>query len=250
MESIDATALEVNLSFIEGHFAQYNYEQSILLVENILPRCVKPKDRVRCLMQKMNCLLAQGKLHETIVTGLLGLSTLGWEVPIDDEEARIHAAMMRPRIMLDVSQIRAIAQMHTLEEENLILLQEIISILILPVSMARPALLPSVCFTSVAISLEYGVSTAGAYAMLLSGVILGAEGTQENLQRSYHFGKLAIQLIEKESPPPAIAPAIYQVYASHIGVFHQPMTEVLRYLQQGANTGQAVFNVDYTCFAL
>ncbi|KAF8445245.1 hypothetical protein BDZ91DRAFT_753889 [Kalaharituber pfeilii] len=249
-EGIDPTALEVNLALIEGHFAQYNYQESIRLVEQILPRCIKPRDTVRCLMQKMNCLLAQGKLHETIVTGLLGLSTLGWEVPIDDEEARIHASMMRPRIMLDVSQIRAIAQMHTLQEENLILLQEIVSILLLPVSMARPVLLPSVCFTSVAISLEYGVSTAGAYAMLLSGVILGAEGTQENLQRSFHFGKLAIHLIEKESPPPAIAPAIYQVYASHIGVFHQPMSEVLRYLQQAASTGQVVFNVDYTCFAL
>jgi len=243
-------AFDINLSLIEGHFAQYNYGESIRLVESILPRCFKPRDRVRCLMQKMNCLLAQGKLHETIVTGLLGLSTLGWEVPIDDDEARIHAAMMRPRIMLDVSQIRAIAQMHTLQEENLNLLQEIISIIILPVYMARPVLLPSVCFTSVAISLEYGISTAGAYAMLMSGVILGSEGTQENLQRSYHYGKLAIQLIEKESPPPAIAPAIYQVYAGHIGVFHQPMSDVLRYLQQAASIGQAVFNVDYTCFAL
>ena len=243
-------ALGVNLCLIEGHFAQYNYEESIRLVEAILPKCVKPKDKVKCLMQKMNCLLAQGKLNETIVTGLLGLSALGWEVPIDDDEANLHADIVRPRVMLDVSQIRAIAQMHTLQEENLNLLQDIISIIILPVSMARPALLPSVCFTSVAISLEYGISTAGAYAMLMSGVILGSEGTQENLQRGYHYGKLAIQLIERESPPPAIAPAIYQVYAGHIGVFHQPMNEVLKYLQQAATIGQAVFNVDHTCYAL
>lgn len=243
-------ALGVNLCLIEGHFAQYNYEESIRLVEAILPKCVKPKDKVKCLMQKMNCLLAQGKLNETIVTGLLGLSALGWEVPIDDDEANLHADIVRPRVMLDVSQIRAIAQMHTLQEENLNLLQDIISIIILPVSMARPALLPSVCFTSVAISLEYGISTAGAYAMLMSGVILGSEGTQENLQRGYHYGKLAIQLIERESPPPAIAPAIYQVYAGHIGVFHQPMNEVLKYLQQAASIGQAVFNVDHTCYAL
>lgn len=82
--AIDSIAFDINLSLIEGYFAQYNYEESIRLVESILPRCTKPRDRVRCLMQKMNCLLAQGRLHETIVTGLLGLSTLGWEVPIDE----------------------------------------------------------------------------------------------------------------------------------------------------------------------
>ena len=250
IKPIDPIALEINLALIEGHFAQSEYDQSIKIIEEILPRCTKPAYKVRCLMQKMNCLLAQGKLHETIVTGLLGLSALGWEIPTDDDEARIHAAIMRPRILLDLPQIKAIAQMHPLEEENLILLQDVISILLLPVYMARPMLLPSVAFTSVAISLEYGVSTAGAYAMLMSGVILGAEGTQENLLRSYAFGKLAISLIERETPPPPIAPAIYEVYAGHIGVFHQSMAEVLKYLQQAVSIGQAVFNVDYTCFAL
>lgn len=247
---MDELALEINLSLMEGYFAQNRYEDSINLADKILPRCTKPREKIRCLVHKMSCLLVQGKLNESIETGLLGLSVLNWEVPLDDEEARIHANMMKPRILMDVAQIKAIERMHELKDENLILLQELISRMLLPVYMSRPALLPSVCFTSVAISLEFGISTAGAYPMLMTGVILSNEGTQDASLKSYAFGRLAISLVEREPGLCAFAPAIYEVYASHIGVFHQSINDVLRCLQQAVSAGTAMFNVDYTVFAM
>jgi osomolarity two-component system sensor histidine kinase CHK1 len=116
--------------------------------------------------------------------------------------------------------------------------------------MSRPALLQAVCFTSVAISLEFGISTAGAYPMLLTGVILSSEGTHEAHLKSYAFGRLAISLIEKDTTLPPIAPAIYEVYAGHIGIFHTSINEVLKSLQQAVTAGMALFNVDYTIFAM
>lgn len=243
-------ALEINLSLIEGYFAHQKYEESIDLADKILPICNKPRDKVRCLVHKMSCLLVQGKLNETIETGLLGLSVLNWEVPLDDEDAKSHADMMRPRVLMDVSQIRAIENMRRLKDENLILLQELISTLLLPIYMSRPALLQAVCFTSVAISLEFGISTAGAYPMLLTGVILSSEGTQEAHLKSYAFGRLAISLIENDTILSPIAPAIYEVYAGHIGIFHTSINEVLKSLHQAVTAGMALFNVDYTIFAM
>lgn len=243
-------ALEINLSLIEGYFAHQKYEESIDLADKILPICNKPRDKVRCLVHKMSCLLVQGKLNETIETGLLGLSVLNWEVPLDDEDAKSHADMMRPRVLMDVSQIKAIENMRRLKDENLILLQELISTLLLPIYMSRPALLQAVCFTSVAISLEFGISTAGAYPMLLTGVILSSEGTQEAHLKSYAFGRLAISLIENDTILSPIAPAIYEVYAGHIGIFHTSINEVLKSLHQAVTAGMALFNVDYTIFAM
>lgn len=247
---MDELAVEINLSLMEGYFAQNKYEDSINLADEILPRCTKPPEKVRCLVHKMNCLLVQGKLNESIETGLLGLSILNWEVPLDDEEAKVHAEMLKPRILMDVAQIKAIETMHELKDENLILVQELISRILLPVYMSRPALLPAVCFTSVAISLEFGISTAGAYPILMTGVVLAGEGTKEASLQSYAFGRLAISLIEKESGLCALAPAIYEVYAGHIGIFHQTMSDVLRCLQQAVSTGMAMFDVDYTVFAM
>ncbi|CUS15016.1 unnamed protein product [Tuber aestivum] len=242
--------LEINLSLIEGYFAHQKYEESINLADAVLPKCTKPRDKIRCLVYKMSCLLVQGKLNETIETGLLGLGVLNWEVPLDDAEAKSHADMMRPRILMDVAQIEALEKMRRLKDENLILLQELISSLLLPIYMSRPALLEAVCFTSVAITLEFGISTAGAYPMLMTGVILSAEGTQEAHLKSYAYGRLAINLIEKDTIMCPAAPAIYEVYAGHIGVFHCSMNEVLKSLHQAVTAGIALFNVDYTVFAM
>lgn len=248
--TLEELGIEINISLMEGYFADVKYKKSIELAEEILPLCTHSKDKVRCLINKMNCLLIQGSLNEAIEAGLKGLSVLSWEVPLDDEEAHKHAQMMRPRIMLDVAQIKAIAKYHDLKDENLLLLQEIISTLLLPIYMARPTLLPAVCFTSVAITLEFGISMAGAYPILMTGILLGADSTHDNLVRSYAYGQLAIQLIEKSNTRHPLMPAIYQVYAGHIGVFHQNMNEVLRCLKKAVQTGVSVFNVDYTVFAL
>ncbi|KAI5781237.1 hypothetical protein EDC01DRAFT_779090 [Geopyxis carbonaria] len=247
---LDALGTEINMCLMEAYFADVKYTSSIQLAEQILPQCTGAADKVRCLINKMNCLLVQGRLNEAIESGLAGLSVLSWEVPLDDAEAVKHAAMIKPRILLSVAEIRALAKLPELKDENLLLLQEIVSTLILPVYMARPALLPAVCFTSVAITLQFGVSLAGTYPILMTGVILGADAAPENMARSYAFGRLAIALLEREPRMPALAPAIYEVYAGHIGVFHQPMSEVLQYLQRGVTAGLAVFNVDYTIFAM
>ncbi|KAG0127843.1 hypothetical protein HOY82DRAFT_490020 [Tuber indicum] len=248
-EEVDV-GLEINLSLIEGYFAHQKYVESINLADAVLPKCIKPRDKIRCLVHKMSCLLVQGKLNETIETGLLGLGVLSLEVPLDDAKAKSHADMMRPRILMDVAQIKALEKMHRLKDENLILLQELISSLLLPIYMSRPALLEAVCFTSVAISLEFGISTAGAYPMLMTGVILSAEGTQEAHLKSYAYGRLAINLIEKDTLMCPAAPAIYEVYAGHIGIFHCSMNEVLKSLHQAVTVGVALFNVDYTVFAM
>jgi osomolarity two-component system sensor histidine kinase CHK1 len=249
-QALDELGTEINISLMESYFADVKYKESIDLVEEILPRCRQSKDKVRCLINKMNCLLIQGRLNEAIEAGLRGLSVLNWEVPLDDADAQRHAEMIRPRILLDVRQIKAIAKMHELKDENLLLLQEIISTLLLPVYMARPALLPAVCFTSVAITLEFGISMAGAYPILMTGVMLGAEASQEGMVRSYAYGRLALNLIEKENLRHPSAPAIYEVYAGHIGAFHDNMTEVLQCLHHAVTAGISFFNVDYTIFAM
>ena len=247
---LDELSTEINISLMEGYFADVKYAKSIQLSSEILPNCTKSKDKVRCLITKMNCLLVQGRLSEAIEAGLTGLSVLSWEVPLDDDNAQQHALMMRPRILLDVKQIKAIAKMHRLQTEDLLLIQEIISTLLLPVYMARPALLPAVCFTSVAVTLEFGVSMAGALALAMTGALLGSDPTNENLERSFAYGQAALKLIENGNSRHPLAPAIYQVYAGHIGIFHQSTQEVQRYLQQAIQAGLAVFNVDYTTFAM
>lgn len=248
--TLDELGTEINISLMEAYFADVKYAESIKLAEEILPTCSQRKDKVRCLINKMNCLLIQGKLNEAIEAGLTGLGILSWEVPLEDEEACKHAQMMKPRILLDVKEIRAIAKMHEMKDETLLLLQEIISTLLLPINMSRPSLLPAVCFTSVAMTLEFGISLAGAYPVLMTGVILGSEATHDNLARSHAYGQLAIKLIEHSRTRHPLSPAIYQVYAGHIGVFHQPMSDVLRCLQKAIQTGISVFNVDYTTFAM
>ncbi|TGZ80051.1 hypothetical protein EX30DRAFT_308148 [Ascodesmis nigricans] len=248
--SLDELGTEINISLMEAYFADVKYTQSIKLAEEILPRCGSPRDKVRCLINKMNCLLIQGKLNEAIESGLQGLSILNWEIPMDDVQAARHADMLRPKILMDEQQIKAIRNIHELKDENMLLLQEIIATLILPVYMGRPKLLEAMCFTSVAITLEHGISMPGTYPILMTGVVLSVDGTRANLGRSYAYGKLAIDLIERDNRLHPLAPALYQVYAGHIAVFHQKMSDALQYLQRAVTSGTAVFNVDYTIFAM
>ena len=127
---IEELGTNINISLMEAYFADVKYTKSIELAEEILPRCRHRKDKVRYLINKMNCLLVQGKYNEAIESGLQGLSILDWEIPMEDAKAVKHAHDMKPKILLSVKQIKQIYHMHELKDENLLLLQLIISTLI------------------------------------------------------------------------------------------------------------------------
>jgi osomolarity two-component system, sensor histidine kinase CHK1 len=246
---LSPVALDVYLSLIDGHFAQNNYKKCIEIVEELLPRCTRPLEKGKCLSQKMTCLQAQGKYQKTIETGFEAMSILGYEVNMDDEAAAAYAETLKPSTLLAIEKIRNIPETKKMLDEEHLLLQEIMSVLILPVYMARPGLLPALCYTSTTLTLNHGISAAGAYPLLMTGVLFGAEGDREGLLRSAAYGKAAVQISEAYGLSPA-SPAIYQVYAGHIAVFHEDnMNEVLRLLGLAVSTGEEVYNVDYTGFA-
>lgn len=73
------------------------------------------------------------------------------------------------------------------------------------------------------------------------GAYLSSVGGRDNLQKSYAYGNLALQILQKAPSLSPLAPGMYHMYAGHIAIFHKTVTDVMQYEDLAVSTGKAFF---------
>ena len=68
--------------------------------------------------------------------------------------------------------------------------------------------------------------------------------------RGFAFGRLAIRIIESLSVPSEVACPVYKFFASHIMVWHRPLSEAQRYFLAAITKGLETYEITWTSVAV
>ena len=79
---------------------------------------------------------------------------------------------------------------------------------------------------------------------------MGSAATEENMLRGFAFGRLAIRIIESHSVPADVACPVYNFFASHIMVWHRPLSEAQRYFLAAISKGLETYDITWTSVAV
>lgn len=79
---------------------------------------------------------------------------------------------------------------------------------------------------------------------------MGSAATQENMLRGFAYGRLAIRIIESHSVPAEVACPVYNFFASHIMLWHRPLSEAQRYFLAAITKGLETYDITWTSVAV
>jgi len=79
---------------------------------------------------------------------------------------------------------------------------------------------------------------------------MGSAATEDSILRGFVFGRLAIRIIESHSVPAEVACPVYNFFASHIMVWHRPLSEAQRYFLAAITKGLETYDITWTSVAV
>jgi len=152
-------------------------------------------DRIPSLVSLMKSYMAQGKLTDTISTGLDALEKLGVSFPQSVGTLTIIRDMIKTKMKLRGKTDEQLRQLSIMKDESKIATMGLLRLLFSSCYVARPDLLPLVTFRMVRLSVKHGLSHSSALAFAMYGFVESA--IMGNFQEGYRFGKLALSFLEK-----------------------------------------------------
>src|SRR5436305_986832 len=86
--------------------------------------------------------------------------------------------------------------------------------------------------------------------LLHIGATLLATTSEENMLRGYAFGRLAIRIIETHPVSSEVACPVYNLFASHILIWHRPLVDTQRYFVAAIAKGLEAYDITCTSVAV
>lgn len=198
--------------------------------------------RVRMAVQT-----TRGRATEAIDIGLQTLIDLGLDIPMDEPSARIKAEEVHARVraLIGERNLSALADGAPLTDPDKRAMLEILTNLLAPANLVRPALFSLCSGIQANISIEYGHADESIYGYMLYGMHLAT--TLGRYSEAGGFGRLALALDEKRGSAgePCRLNFVYGSYAH----FLEPLPDVLGYLRKAYQTGLALGDYIYLSYA-
>lgn len=240
IESQPEFARHVFLTLVELQYNRKNYQQCLDLIEESFPKFSASIDRAALLRTKAKAEHGLGKASSAISTGLQALSLLGFSLEENEEWNQEHHSKLRHRIPMSVGEIRELVNRKPIEDPAIMLAQEVISIMTVPLMLAsRPHLFRSLVYTSVVAFLDYGPAASCSFSLISLASLFQRSGDANNLMRAYEYSKLAIFNLEYDTAVGLdFGINIYEYYALTLAIFFEPLSEVTRYYDLVFSSGQ------------
>lgn len=228
------------LSLVELQYNRKNYTECLEMIQSALQWAESIVDRAALLRNKAK---AENSLHQeslAISTGLEALGLLGFHFEEDEswnEENRIE--LMR-RIPMETNEIRELVNLKSVTDPLIILAQEIIITMTVPLLLSRrPNLFRSLIYTSVVALLDHGIASSCSFSLLTLASLFQRMGNTDNLMRAYEYSKLAIFALGNDDGMDGdFGSNIYEYYALTLAIYFEPLSEVMRYFDVVLSSGQ------------
>ncbi|MDI1451430.1 AAA family ATPase [Polyangium sp. 6x1] len=221
-------------------------EAEALLVALPVPPRTSSEQAAVCRV-RMAVRTTRGRAASAIEVGLDALTALGLDIPRDEATAQILAEQEHARVRerLAARGTSALSEGAPLEDPDKRAQLEILTNLLAPANLVRPALFSLCAAIQANISLEYGHADESIYGYMLYGMHLATSLGRH--AEAGAFGKLALRLDERRGSAgePCRLNFVYGSYAH----FLEPIPDVLGYLRRAYRTGLATGDYIYLSYA-
>ncbi|MEG4502964.1 AAA family ATPase [Microcoleus sp. F6_B4] len=222
--------LNLHVETVEAEYLNTNYERTEILSSVVLQQAKAVLDKVRVYKIKIQFYIAQNKMRSAVETGLQVLEMLG--IPLQESQPTdvIIENLYNQPPMTEPAQLAAMRILMTISP---------------PTYIVNPALLPSIIFTMVELSIKNGYSPPAAFGYAFYGMLLcGALG---DIELGYQFGKLALSLVEKFDIR-EIKCQVETLFYSGIRHWKEPLRESIQPVRETVKVGLETGNIEYTSY--
>ncbi|BFZ59784.1 Chk1 protein kinase [Saitoella coloradoensis] len=248
---IDAhLAMKVMLTHVDALYANNQYSDAIDVLDVVLANTETNFDKAKCLLPKMQCYMGLDKFDLAIETGLDALELLGHRLPRKVEEAQALLAILGKKLDMSLDDIDSLSSLPLTTNEEHILMQSLSATLILPMYLYKPGILGPLCANSILFSMKYGLCSAGVYPFVMWGCIISDQRTHKSQLQAYHFGKVAIRIVDSRQTVEPADVSTYKVFASHVCIWNEPVRNTLVYFNATISKGLQLYNPEYTTYAI
>ncbi|MCT7982948.1 AAA family ATPase [Laspinema sp. A4] len=227
----------IETEYLQGHFNQAEelYNAAFNHVKLLL-------DKVRLYELNIQINVAKNRPKVALKTGLKVLTLLGVPLPTQDKAIRSYANHLFQELPQDTHQIEALANLPVMTDPHKIAAIRVLMTMTPAAHLISPALLPSVVFTMVKLSIEWGNSPLAAYAygiysMLLCGIHL-------KIEAAYEFGQLSMRVLNQFNAPELKA-KVNVLYNAFIKKYKFPAILSLQPLEDNIQTGLDTGDIEY-----
>jgi len=172
--------LQLHLTTIDAQYLNIQFEQATFLVEIVLQKATNLLDKVTVYETQILFFGAENKMQEALNTGLQALQMLN--IPLSKS----------PPQNIDFEWCYNLPQM--LEHEKQLALKILMGMMT-PAYVVSPELFPSLVYTVLNLSFQYGNAPQSILAYTVYGMFLCGE--LENIESGYRAGQLALKLLDK-----------------------------------------------------
>ncbi|MGF1485701.1 MAG: AAA family ATPase [Prochloraceae cyanobacterium] len=188
--SLEIYTEAAELAFLNGNLiAMEEFGDRVLANSNSL------LDRVKIYEIKIQGYVAQNKLLDAVKIVLPVLKMLGINLPLKPSKFDILLGIINTKLILAGKNIESLTDLPLMKDPYKLAAMRILSSIYNVVYIAIPELLPLVIFKQIDLSIKYGNTSSSASAYTFYGLILSSKF--EDLDLSYKFGKIGINLIDR-----------------------------------------------------
>lgn len=191
--------LKLFIAAIKTEYLQGNFKRVNELYETAFEQAKTLLDRVKLYELNILINIAKNQPKLALTTGLKVLTLLGVALPTQDKAIRSYANQLFQELPQDSHQIEALADLPVMTDPHKIAAMRVLVSMTPAAHLISPSLFPSVVFTMVKLSIEWGNSPLaaygyGIYAMLLCGMHLKIEAADQ-------FGQLSVRVLNQFNAP-------------------------------------------------
>ncbi|MCT7966814.1 AAA family ATPase [Laspinema sp. D1] len=191
--------LNLFIAAIETEYLQGNFKRVDELYSDAFEKAKTLLDRVRFYELDIQINIAKNQSKLSLKTGLEVLTLLGVVLPNQDKSLRAYANQLFKELPQDSHEIEALANLPVMTDPHKIAAMRVLISMTPAAHLISPSLFPSVVFTMVKLSIEWGNSPLaayayGIYAMLLCGVHL-------KIEAAHQFGQLSVRVLSQFNAP-------------------------------------------------
>ncbi|BAY27941.1 multi-sensor signal transduction multi-kinase [Calothrix sp. NIES-2100] len=219
--------LDLYLAAMEAEYLNINFEKAAIYAEIVKQNATSLLDQVKAYEAQMQMYMAQIQMQLAIDTGLKLLDIL---------EVNLESA---PPQNLDVEDL---INLPTMTVPDKLAAMRILISMISAAYFTNPALLPSIIFTIIHLSVMYGNSSASTYGYVLYGLLLCSMFSE--IDAGYRYGEVALILLDKLNAK-ELKCRLFLVWNANIRFWKQHLRSTIEPLEEAVQSGLENGDIEY-----
>ena len=215
--------------------------------DTLLAHIHTPADEAIVRETQIQAYTAQNERHKAIQTAFTFLQRLNIYLPEEPTQTDVDAAIQHMQHQLSGIDIQSLADRPVMSETNKILAMQIMVAVTPAAYQAVPKLMTLLVLKQVELSLQYGNVAESSFSYVCYGLILC--GVVGDINTGYHFGKLALRLLDCFTPN-RLKASVIEIFNAFINVWKKHIRDLLHPLLMNYQTGLETGELGFAAYSI